>query len=293
MTYRLGLSLAFTVGALVALAQTPDVALRIDANLSLTAGDEGQGRIRWYDPLGRYSTAGLGLTLDNGLYVLFTQRLQRIPGGADPDMLDQAYVEEPGVWRIGRQILPIGASWLFREYALAGRVDLPANRSQVPITLAVFDQGAQRQRGVIGRLGRAFGLTIAGGRHLGINPTSLAQLRDLEDAPGRGGGWRWLLVGDGSLQVGELVLVGEFAIARQPERATERSTEFSTLRASLSSFEGQIETTFAWSRDWRAKSDIYRFESEAFLSRSVTLRGFVRFDQGAWRDVTVGVRIRL
>jgi len=233
------------------------------------------------------------LTLDNGLYVLVTQRLQRVPGGADPDTLDQAYVEEPGIWRAGRQVLPIGGGFLFREYALAARVDLPGDRVAIPITLAVCANGDRRQRGIIGRIGREIGLTVVAGRNFGINPSSLATLRDLEAAPGADGGWRWIIAGDISRQFGPLIVQGEFALLRQPEGSTKTAGEVSDLRASLNSFEGQVVTTLGWSRDWRTQHDAYRFETETLVSRSVTIRSFVRIDGGAWRDITMGVRIRL
>lgn len=123
------------------LAQSPDVAVRVDANINYIVSTGASNRARWFDATGRHSVVGLGITLEPGYYILLTERMQRIKDDPDRQNLDEAYIEDPGLWRVGRQYLPFGSGRIFREsaFALRGNIDVIKG---APVSVAACDNGA-------------------------------------------------------------------------------------------------------------------------------------------------------
>ncbi len=274
-------------------AQTPDLALKLDLNLAYTQSSGGKTRFRWYDPMGRHSTVGVGMNLEPGYYILVTERLGRIDSDADREQIDEAYLEDPGVWRMGRQYLPFGSRNMIREAALAARLDTALFTKAIPVKAAIFDNGAKSLRGAMLRLGGNVGLTLAHGEHIGAASTSLGQIRDPQDAPGKGAGYRIAAGMDVTKQVGPSLLLLEVVALRRPQRAGDRSEDFSDLGLRLNSQDGEVKTTIAWTRAWRTRDDFYRVESEYKITKNLALKGFLRFQRGTWRDIAIGLRVRM
>ena len=115
------LALAAAMAGASALAQIPDVTIKVDAGLTYRSVRNGETTLRWYDGFGKHSTVGLLFWLEPGWRVYVSERLQRIEGDGDNEQLDEYYVEDPGIWRLGKQYLPFGRGLLLRESARAAR----------------------------------------------------------------------------------------------------------------------------------------------------------------------------
>lgn len=176
--------------AVAAGAQQPDLRFRLDLALGLVSERGGPYTARLYTPFGRYSTVGITALTEPGFNVTITQRLQRFDRDADDELLDEYFVEDPGIWRVGKQVLPFGTQNLLRESVRAARADTNLVFEGIPVTLALFDGGVGRPRGAVGRIGpRAYGASFASGRQIGVSGSALAFLRSPEGSPGLGGGW--------------------------------------------------------------------------------------------------------
>lgn len=208
---RILVLLSLSLFPLPSVAQAPDIRARLDLALTFDSREGSPGRVRLYSPLGRPSTVGLTLLLENGLNVNVSERLQRLPGDSGADLFDEAYIEDPGLYRVGKQYLPFGSGRLLRESVLALRIDSNLIAENLPVTLAFANEGRGRQNGVFVRVGRGFGASLAYGEHFGIDATDLGVIRHPEDAPGRGRGWRQAIGFDAARRAGKLSLSGEFA----------------------------------------------------------------------------------
>lgn len=206
-------------------AQTPDVRVRGDVTGSVVFGQGNASTFRLYSPLGRHSTVGLAAYLENGLVATISERLQLFSGDADDELLDEYTVEDPGIWRVGKQYLPFGAGTLLRESVRAVRADTNLILEGVPIVVAAYDGGAGRPRGVMGRIGpRSYGLSVSIGRSIGVSGTALPIVRSPEGSPGAGGGWDQAFGGDVSYRVGATIYRAEGLLLRdgtagEPDRA--------------------------------------------------------------------------
>lgn len=278
---------------LAAAAQVPDVALRIDLNLNYQSTSGSKNRIRWYDPLGRHSVVGVGMTLEPGYYVLITERMQRIPGDIDTEQIDEAYIEDPGRWRIGRQYLPFGSRGIIREAALGARAETPLLNGKLNVRAQIFDNGRDKLRGGMVRLGDRFGVSAAIGSHIGAAATSLGTVRDPQDSPGPGRGYQAALGADGTITRGRIAFTGEFVALRKSNSPLDGALDISDLKASITGPGEEATLTVGWSREWIHRDDNYRVESLLKLAKNLSLKSFVRFERGTWKDLSIGLRIRL
>lgn len=277
----------------VCAAQTPDLVIRTDLRYTITTKNDGGSQARWYDPMGRHSIVGLQLLLEPGYRALVTQRLQKIDNDPDKDMVDEAYVEDPGLWRVGKQYLPFGSKVLIRESAPAFRGDTRLVFDNLPIQFAACDGGTGLTRGVVGRIGARLGVSFAIGDHFGVAGTNLAPVRRPEEAPPKGGGYRLVVGADYKQRFGPATLEAEVIAMRRPNRTSDAREEVSDLRATVAGLDDRFRLTSAWARAWRAKRDVYRFEAEMLVQKDVWVTGFVRFDRGQVRDLSIGARVKL
>ena len=184
------LALSLAGVATIAGAQQPDLRFRIDLALQLVSERGGPYTARLYTPFGRYSTVAITALTEPGFNITVSQRLQRFDLDADDELLDEYFIEDPGIWRVGKQYLPFGAQNLLRESVRAIRADTNLIFEGIPVTVAAFDGGVGRPRGAMARLGpRAYGASFASGRQIGVSGSALAFLRSPEGSPGAGSGW--------------------------------------------------------------------------------------------------------
>ena len=280
----------FSLFPFLSLAQAPDIRARLDLALTVDYRASGARSARLYTPLGRPSTVGLTLILESGFNVTVAERLQRLPGDSDGDIFDEAFIEDPGIWRVGKQYLPFGAGRLLHESVVAARIDSNLIAERAPVSLSIAQMGKGRQNGVVLRVGRTLGASLAVGDHFGINATSLGVVRRPEDAPGKGGGWKQVYGADATRRFGKLTLSGEYAsLLAGPERAL-GVADLEAVFVSDSYRTLGLGYTHA---DGERSSDILRFFVKVHAARSLDLEPLLRLKSGSLYDVSVTMRLRL
>lgn len=278
----------------VATAQTPQVAIFADLRPTWFVETGQTSRIRWYDPNGYYSVVGFHLVLETGNIVRLTQRLERITGDGDPDSIDEAYVENRGSWRIGKQYLPFGQMNILRETVPAIRYDTELVFDGLPISVAVSDNRDGLTRGVVARMGKDIGVSLAVGDHIGIQGSALTQFQRPEDAPGRGRGYNQALGFDTQYNWAGGLLALEWVVLTDGETPLDRDKSLSDVRYRFTTKGTGYLVTLGWSRAWNDELDWYRAQLEIPIDgEKVVWEPFVRFRGFGWRDFGLTVHIRL
>lgn len=273
-----------------AIAQTPDVVIRIEANPQLRIDSDGKSSFRWYDTLGRHSTVGLSMILEPGFRLFVTERLQRMP--TDDDQLDEYYLEDEGNWRVGKQYLPFGQQTLLRESVQAVRVDSTLLIEGLPVSLAFCDGGDGRQKGAVARVGTWLGVSLALGTHFGIDGTSLALIRDPAGAPGKGRGYKQAVGVDLFKRYRGWRLQAEVVSLREGNTVADREGEVSDLSLS---YQQSLSNSLVlgWSRDWRSDADFFRAQAKLLLMRGVWLEPLLRFRGSEFYDFGMALRMKM
>lgn len=278
--------------AAIGYAQVPDLFINIDARMQFLTQKEGPTYIRFYDNLGRHSTASVTFFTEIGFTGFVSQKFERIPHDADHDQLDQYYVEDEGLWRLGKQYLPFGAGRFLHESALAARGDLQWWREDLPITIALCDSGPGRQRGVVGRIGSRLGFSFAVGSHFGINGTSFDLIRRPEDSPGVGHGYRQVFGIDYAKNAGDLFEIGgEAVLVRGGHTPTDRDDFMFDVYGKLKADPNRT-LTLGWTRDNAQAADIYRAMGQFVVSRNLVVEPMVRYKAGGLYDAAVTMHFK-
>jgi hypothetical protein len=283
-------ALALAAVGCAASAQVPDVSFFAELLPTATFRQDARPRLTWYDLDGRPSLVGLRLVLESGNRVYVAQRLQRIEGSGDPDTVDEYYIESRGSWRVGKQALPFGRRLLLRENALAARLDTELVLDELPVAVAYCDAGAGRNRGIVGRVGRALGASFAVGNHFGIQQTSFTTLRRPESAPGRGRGHRLALGADIGLPFGSTFVVAEFVALRDGETAADTDQDVSLLRVDIGG-DGKLQA--GWARNWSDAGDVYILAMRIPMRDKLVLEPQVRLGRGGLGAFSATLRVRL
>lgn len=281
--------LAFQMVANLASAQTADVS--INADIRLTWLQEAHStNVRLFDPMGRYSTLNLNFNLESTYRARIVQRFVRIPGDDTLDLLEQAYLEAPGLWRFGKIDLPFGQKSLIRDFGLGAELNTFLVFDNMPIKVATVDNGLGKVRGFAARLGSKVGVSIAQGNHFGASGTSLNALRRPEDAPGVGAGYKLIYGADTSATVGNTILTAEFVFLRQGETATDEPAAIYDLTSTWGRpAHGQFQLGLA--HNLTSGLIALRAEVTVPIQKNVSLVGFGRFVRGA-NVVSLGMRVR-
>lgn len=294
MSWKLTACLAATLGVVAAgSAQSPDVSVFADLRPTFSFDKGEDTRLRWYDFSGRHSLVGLRVILENGGRMYVAQRLQNMNGDADPDSLDEWFIELPPEWRAGKQYLPFGQKNIVREAVPAIRFNTQLVFDAVPIEIAYCDAGSGRQIGFVGRIGSPnMGASLATGQHFGIQGTSFTQFRSPDYAAGKGHGYKLMYGFDGSVTWGRFTFSGEYVALREGETASDGDADLTDFRARFSFPIAGWFAEAAWSRSWLDRQDIYRLSAEIPAAAKVSLQPFVRFDHKGFHDGGVMARIR-
>lgn len=274
-------------------AQTPEVAIFLELWPTWFVEKGPTDRIRWYDPHGKYSVIGFHLVLETGNIVRVTQRLERIDNDGDPDSIDEAFVENRGSWRIGKQYLPFGQQNILRETVPAIRYDTELVFDALPISLAVSDNRDGLTRGVVARIGKDIGLSVGFGDHFGIQGSALTQFQRPENAPGRGRGHQRALGLDTAYQWGGGVIEAEWVQLTDGNTALDPDRNLTDVRYRFSTKGPEYVVTLGWSRSWDEHMDWYRAFAEIPISDKFVWEPFVRFNGLRWQDLGVTAHIRL
>lgn len=274
-----------------ALAQTANVKIKIDATLCSRSEQYGPNSMRLYSTLGRPSTLGLSFYLEAGLRAYASQRLERIHGDPDRDLLDEYYIEDEGIWRLGKQYLPFGSGNILRENVNAARGDTNLIVEGIPVSVALCDGGPGLQRGLIGRVGGNIGFSAAIGSHWGIAPTALTYVRRPEDSPGKGSGWKNAWGADIYRKSGIFLLRGEGVLLRSPERPGSPDMNIGDFSATLEP-DRYRSVTFGWTRLTPHRADYYRLMGTFWVSKGVVFEPMLRYLDSKLYDVSLSVRVR-
>lgn len=275
------------------LAQNPDLVVNIDGRMQFLTGSTGPTFVRFYDNLGRYSTASVTFFTEVGFQGFVSQKFARIPNDPDRDLLDEYYIEDEGIWRVGKQYLPFGSGHFLRESVLAIRGDTQLVLEGVPIAVAVCDNGSRRQRGIIGRIGSRLGLSFAVGSHFGINGTAFTLVRRPEDSPGVGRGYRTALGVDYSKNAGSAIQIGgEMILVFNGNTVGDRDNMMFDLNATLKA-DPKRQITAGWTRDNGQHADFYRLMGTFFVSRNLLVEPIVRYKGPALFDLGITMHFKL
>lgn len=292
MAQRASLALALSFVGVGAFAQTPEIAVFADLYPTLIWKEGEKGSLRWYDLNGRTSTVGFRMLLESGNRVLVSQRIQRYPGDADIDQLDEYWVESTGSWRIGKQLLPFGARGILRETALGARLDTEILIGDSPLQIAYVDNGTGRTRGVIGRIGSAAGLSFAFGNHFGIQASDMSAFQEPSQLLGRGRGYNAAVGLDFAVPVGSLTVTGEWVSFREGETNLDEDRDLSDVHAVWFLPGSADRLIFGWARSWDSADDYLRFEGDFAVADKASLRPYLRFSQNGFRDIGLTARVR-
>ena len=272
-------------------AQAPDVKIKGDFSLGMTSSKDFSLGAKSYTLLGRYSTFSLQSTFPIGLRVFLSERSSAITNDPDKDSFDEYYVEDPGLWRVGKQYLPFGGGGFFHQSVLSARVDSKLLIDGLPVSLAFVDGGRGHQYGLAGRIGtRGLGLSFALGRHWGINSTSLALTQSLQTPEGVGNGWRQAFEVDMNRRNGKFNYRAEALFLREPEGTT-KTKELGDVQA-IYDLGHRHSATFGVSKELGTSDLIYRFGGIYSAAKGIQLEGLYRLDNMNFRDFSVFLRIR-
>ncbi|AIE83867.1 hypothetical protein OP10G_0499 [Fimbriimonas ginsengisoli Gsoil 348] len=253
----------------------------------------GPTAFRYYSLFGRHSTASLRFSLEPGFTGFISQKIQRIPHDGDPDQLDEAYVQDEGIWRIGKQYMPFGTGEILRDSVIGARADTTQILEGIPMTFMVCDSGSERQRGVMAHVGsRALGGSFAIGRHWGINGTSLTQIRRPEDTGGLGHGWEQVYGIDASRLLGRFFLQAEAVHFRQG--ATKSDGDHTIFDFNVTVSQRPLDwLTFGYTKDASSQLTFFRVRGSVELTENVILQPFIRFRDARLWDLGAEVRFKI
>lgn len=270
----------------LALAQTPDVTFFADLRPTLRL-TENDGTLSLIDVEGRHSIVGIRIILEDGTRAYLAQRLERVEGDMDDDSIDEAFIDINGEWRIGKQYLPFGTGILIRDNAIAARFDTTLVFNGVPIKIAYADAGSDRTRGVTARVGTWWGVSGATGEHFAAQGWSLTPFRDVEDAPGEGRGYSFLLGADATVSLGSASVTVEFVTLQSGETPLDEERELSVVFAEWQIPLTRILLRGQWAHDWRSGDDQFAAFAETGIAPRIAARPFLRLDGNGFRDAGV------
>lgn len=272
--------------------QAADVKIKLDLLLAPTWTDREPTLFKLYDRLGKFSTVSLSGSLETGWKFYVSQRLQKIDGDPDSGLLDEFYVEDTGLWRVGKQYLPFGRR-LMRESVLAVRGDSNLLFEGVPLSLAVLDGGKTLQSGVVARIGPpSFGVSLAVGQHFGINGSALTLIRTPEEFLPRGRGYRQAFGADFRRRSGKWTAEGEVIALRGAHLGVDRDIIASDL---LSTFQIRKAASMGvgWTRQWDLGQDTFRASARIPVIDKISFEPLVRMRGSRLLDITFVIRISL
>lgn len=273
-------------------AQSPDVAPFVELRPTWQIRSTKKSLFHWYDLSGRFSLVGFRMILENGLRVYGAQRFEKVDNSGDPDTMDEYYIENRGNWRVGKQYLPFGRREILRSTVLAARLDTHLLLDQAPISVALFDAGSGRTRGIMARIGGVVGISAASGNHLGIQATDFAHFQDLEQATGIERGHRLAFGADTQISFGGTQLTAEWVSLRRGETALDKDRDLSDVRMRLRLPETGYVAVLSWSRDWTSREDTNAIELNLQADEHFSYVPFVRFDGLAFRDFGLSAVVR-
>lgn len=271
-------------------AQAPDVRIRVDLLAAQRLENGGRNTLRFYNAYGEPGTVQFTFFLEPGLRAYVAQRLERIRGGGDSEFLDEAFVEDQGIWRVGKQYLPFGYSRLFQESVPALRIDNDLIIEGLPVAMAVADGGNGFARGVVLRVGgRNINASGFLGRNFGTSGSVLGLVRYPEDAPGKGFGWRQGLGASLRQRIGTVDVQAETLFLTRGEGPGTGNLTVVDVAVTGRLSKG-TSFTLGFTRVTPTGLNLLRGESRIELDRQLSLEPMIRFNGSRFQDATIALR---
>ncbi|MBV6457009.1 MAG: hypothetical protein HONBIEJF_00114 [Fimbriimonadaceae bacterium] len=271
--------------------QTPDFKLNLELRPTVRSQVNDRTTIRWYDHRGRASNVSLTLNLEPGYIARIVQRLHRVDTDADPELSEEYYIEDPGRWRVGKQLMPFGSETILREYARGAGLTTNLVFDDIPVRIAAGDNGRQKLRATFARIGDQLGISVAVGNHIGVAGTSFTQFRAPELSAGVGRGWKQAYGADLRTTRGPVTIDLEFIALRSGETNLDLDSNLSLAQISYR-INPLAVVSVAWVRDWLGKKDGALLEGRLIVSDKIEAVGFVRIEDGRRRESGAGLVIR-
>ena len=291
MKATFGSIVLFLLSSARSLAQTPDVQVKADVGPSFRSQVSAGSDSHWYDPFGHNSTVALQFTLEPGLRAYAAEKIERIRHDGDTSQVDESYVEDPGVWRAGKQYLPFGIQRIFRESVVAVRSNTDFFLRLVPLSVAACDGGRGHQRGVVGRIGGPIGVSFAFGQHFGISGTSMTEARLPSESLGVGNGYDRVLGVDASQKLGIFSFAGEFAAFRGGEHGIPDKDILDATLTLAPSTTRSLSLGYSIATSPGIQS--FRIQGKMMVEPNLWAEPWVRTRNGRVFDTGVTVRVRL
>ena len=253
---------------------------------------DGPQYFRLYGFDGRPSIAALAATLPTGFRAYVSEKLERIPGDPDTNLLEEYYFEDPGFWRIGKQVLPFGLTRVIHETVLAARADTNLILQGVPVSAAVCDGGRGLQQGADLRIGSRIGASLFLGNNFGISSESFTQIREPEGSPGLGRGYQVAMAIDGNRRLGKFEFRGELDHFSQGETGMDPNL---TLADGTISYQYDRNTSITAGYTYKStdSEQFIRFGAAIPITRGVQFEPWIRFKDNALWDISLQVRVRI
>lgn len=267
---------------------------KADLNLYFMNRQRGSGAANFhaYDDQGHFSTFSLQASTTQGFRIFVSERLERPGHDPDRDSLEEYFIEDPGVWKIGKQFLRFGLGHILRDNALSVRSDQEIAAWGLPITFMAADSGVGLPQGVIVSVGANFGVSAAVGRNFSVSPTSLLAVRLPDASPGAGHGYRRAY---GAWYQDERSGSGfwlETATLQEGETGAEPSNFIVAAGADYTPFPGKTFSV-GYAHDALQRADFFSASATYRINRSMTLLPYVRLKNGQLYDACIAIAWKL
>ena len=275
----------------IAASQVPDVRVKFDITLALRTNADEKTTFKPFDLLGRHSTVSLTFFLEPGFRAFVSQKIQPFPNETDSQPFDEYYVEDEGIWRVGKQYLPFGTGVILRESVLAAKADTNQILEQFPVSIALCDGGSGYQRGIVARAGNRVGVSVAYGRHFGIASTALTLIRHPEESPGRDHGWRLAIGADYTRRLDQWTIRAEGVTLRSGETVDDKDVTLGDVSVAYAPNRNQ-SYTIGYTRLFPDEGEVFRGMGSFKLTNMVNFEPIVRYRDGKFYDMSLQFRVK-
>lgn len=277
--------------AVAGTAQVPNVLVKLDASMSVRGGKNSNSQFYGYDPMGRHSIVSLHFTLEPGFDVVLAQRFQGIDHDRDKEQLDEYYIEDKGLWRVGKQYLPFGRG-VVRDSVYAASLRSTFGSQAIPVEVAYVDGGPNVSKGVTGRIGDRIGISASFGDRFWGNAGSLAVIRKPENSPGRKRGYKTAYGIDASFAFAKnSVVTIEHVSLSDGEQPLDDSLEVTDLKFTfLPGPKKSIATGITF--EGRSRTFLVRLQGQYPIYEAFEIEPFLRWRNGRFYDAALTLRFR-
>ncbi len=278
--------------ASVGLAQIASLKATMDLHISFQELGSDASGFHTYDPFGRFSVFELNALTIQDFHIFVAQPLERVPNDPDHDSLQSYYIENPDVWRVGKQFVHFGASHILKDNVLAVRSDQVIASLGLPVSVIACDGGKNLPQGIVVNFGGNYGLSIAVGDNFGISTTSLLAVRLPSQSPGSGNGYRRVYDAWYQVNTGHYHYWAEAAALKNGNSTTALDDFVSSLGVTYYPMPRK-SVTFSIAHDSNQNADFYAVSAEIGLAKNLSLGPFVRFKNGNLFDASLSLNIKI